>query len=49
MLKAIWNWMKERAFSLWEKIRAEPLLVFSYVGDSPSDRTSRIRHVLRDL
>ena len=26
MLKAIWNWMKERAFSLWEKIRTEPLL-----------------------
>lgn len=23
MLKAIWNWMKERAFSLWEKICSE--------------------------
>ena len=23
MLKAIWNWMKERAFSLWEKIGSE--------------------------
>ena len=28
MLKAIWNWMKERASSLWEKIRTEPLLSF---------------------
>ena len=28
MLKAIWNWMKERAFSLWEKIGKDLLLSF---------------------